>query len=100
MNLPPEIRYKKANLLCLGTIPGPKQPYGFESFLHPMLNELRRLKEGIRAWDGYSQEWFTLTASILQVVGDQPAVASLMRMKGPQGKFPCRICTLSGVLFR
>lgn len=32
-NLPPEIQFHLDNILCLGTIPGPKKPANFDSFL-------------------------------------------------------------------
>jgi len=92
-NLPPDMRYKKDNLITVGIIPGPKQSYDFESFLHPLIDQFKRWKRGVRAWDGFRREWFVLRASIIQVGGDQPAVASLMGMKGPRGKFPSRMCS-------
>lgn len=52
---------------------------------------------GVRAWDGWRKEWVTLTASLLQVSGDQPAISSLMGMKGHRGKYPCRHCMLCGI---
>ena len=100
LNLPPKVRYKKRNLILLGIIPGPKQPSDFESFFQPMLDEFKRLEQGVQAWDGHWNEWFTLTASLLQIAGDQPAIASVMGMKGPRGKHPCRMYSLAGIRLR
>lgn len=47
LNLPPKLRYKKRNLILLGVIPGPKQPSDFESFFQPMLEEFKRLEQGV-----------------------------------------------------
>ena len=43
-NLPPEVRVKKENLLIVAVIPGPKQPKDFNSFLQPLVDELKLLK--------------------------------------------------------
>jgi Transposase family tnp2 len=99
-NLPPDIRYKKENLILVGIIPGPKHPSNLTSFLQPLIDEFKRLEQGVRAWDGYREEWFTLTASLLHIGGDQPACALMMGMKGPRGKHPCRCCDIAGISFK
>ena len=43
-NLPPEVRVKKENLLIVAVIPGPKQPKDFNSFLQPLVDELKLLE--------------------------------------------------------
>ena len=42
-NLSPDIRVKKENLLISAIIPGPDQPKDFNSFLHPIIEELKIL---------------------------------------------------------
>lgn len=39
-NLPPEVRFKLSNLICVGVIPGPKQAKDTDSFLAPLVEEL------------------------------------------------------------
>ena len=84
-------------MIVLGIIPGPRHPTDLASFFEPMLAEFKRLNDGVQAWDGYRKEWFTLTASIFQVNGDQPAVASMMGMKDPRGKHPYRFYDIYGI---
>lgn len=43
-NLPPNERIKKENLLISAIIPGPNQPKNFNSFLRPIVNELKELE--------------------------------------------------------
>lgn len=43
-NLPPTIRVKKENLLISAIIPGPNQPKDFNSFLRPIIDELKVLQ--------------------------------------------------------
>lgn len=44
VNLPPNERVKKENLLISAIIPGPSQPKNFNSFLRPIVDELKRLE--------------------------------------------------------
>ena len=43
-NLPPIIRVKKENLLISSIIPGSSQPKDFNSFLRPIIDELKILQ--------------------------------------------------------
>jgi hypothetical protein len=43
-NLPPNKRVKKENLLISAIIPGPNQPKNFNSFLRPIVDELKTLE--------------------------------------------------------
>ena len=43
-NLLPDIRVKKENLLISAIIPGPNQPKDFNSFLRPIIDELKLLQ--------------------------------------------------------
>jgi hypothetical protein len=43
-NLPPNIRVKRENLMISALIPGPKAPKNFNSFLQPLVNELKQLQ--------------------------------------------------------
>jgi hypothetical protein len=52
-NLCPEKRVKKDNLLVTAIIPGPKEPKNFNSFMHPIVCELKEL-EGIIIYFNYS----------------------------------------------
>jgi anthranilate/para-aminobenzoate synthase component II len=43
-NLPQELRVKKENLMVTLIIPGPKQPQDFNSFLYPLIQEMKSLQ--------------------------------------------------------
>ena len=43
-NLPPSKRVKKENLIINMVIPGPKSPKDFNSFLRPLVDELKQLE--------------------------------------------------------
>ena len=64
-NLPPEERFKRENLLVLGLIPGPQQPKDIDSFLRPLVNELKRLEVGIpMVYNGATKDYFQLHAYV------------------------------------
>jgi hypothetical protein len=43
-NLPQELRVKKENLMVTLIILGPKQPQDFNSFLYPLIQEMKSLQ--------------------------------------------------------
>ncbi|CCO38023.1 hypothetical protein BN14_12185 [Rhizoctonia solani AG-1 IB] len=45
-NLPPSIRTRLENMLCLGVIPGPNSPKEIDTFLEPFIDELELLARG------------------------------------------------------
>jgi hypothetical protein len=47
-NLPPDMRVQKENLMITALIPGPKAPKNFNSFLQPLVDELKQLQGIIR----------------------------------------------------
>jgi hypothetical protein len=96
-NLPPEIRFLKDYVLCLGEVPGPKKPYYFDSFLYPFIQEALKLEIGIAAYDCLTDETFTLRGYLLYVFGDMPAMSMAMRMLGTNAIFPCRACHIRGI---
>ena len=55
LNIPPSERFKEEHLILLGVIPGPNGPKDMNSFLHPMINEFKVLKEGVDCWNAYIQ---------------------------------------------
>ncbi|GES83593.1 transposase domain-containing protein [Rhizophagus clarus] len=73
-NLPPEQRVKKENLLITSIILGPKAPKDFNSFLKPVVDELCFLEGGIDCYDGFTNEKFSLKATVLLWSGDTPGI--------------------------
>lgn len=96
-NMAPELRFLKPHRLDLGTIPGPKKPWDADSFLWPIVEEFSRLATGVKTWDASTMSYFILRAYLILLFGDIPAIALLMRMKGPNGISPCRTCKIKGI---
>ncbi|QRW03344.1 Transposase family tnp2 [Ceratobasidium sp. AG-Ba] len=99
-NLPKEIRTRLENMICIGMIPGPVAPKELDSFLEPLIDELQMLARGVAAFDGETQRPFCLRAFLIVCFGDMPAIAKLMRMRGHNGKCPCRACHIVGFPLR
>ena len=96
-NLPPDERFRKDNILCVGIIPGPKKPCDADSFIHPLVRELDELAIGVSAYDALSRSLFALHAYVIAGFGDIPAISMLMHMKGHNGLCPCRMCSIVGI---
>jgi Transposase family tnp2 len=96
-NLPPELRFSKEYMMCLGVIPGPKKPKDIDSFLRPAVEELLKLACGVRAFDVLLGTLFALHAFLIIIFGDIPAMSMVMKMKGHNGFSPCRACKITGV---
>lgn len=78
-------------------IPGPKQPKDTNSFLYPLVQELRKLEVGIhQVYDAHQNKNFILRGALVGGVADQRAMVKFIGMKGPNGKRGCRMCLLLG----
>jgi len=94
-NLPPALRYQKHNIMVSLIIPGPKKYKDVDSFLYPLVEELKQLRTGITAYDAYRRRPFTLRAEAVLVTGDGPAIQEAMGMKTPgNAKAACRSCLI------
>jgi hypothetical protein len=98
-NLSPAIRCHLEHILSLGVIPGPKKPHDIDSFLWPLMVELSQLatERGVPTVDILESALFPLRAHLIVCFGDIPAMSLLMKMKGHNGKRPCRMCMIEGV---
>ncbi|GES80728.1 hypothetical protein RCL_jg90.t1 [Rhizophagus clarus] len=77
---------------------GPKQPQDFNSFLYPLIQEMKMLQDGISCYDGNKKENFTLRAHILAWTGDLPALSKVLCLTGHNLYLGCRFCNLQGTL--
>ncbi len=98
-NLPPEICTWLAHIIPLSIIPGPKAPKDFNLFLHPFVDECKKLTAGIWAFDSHENKTFKLHVYLISVHGDMMAIKYkyIMNFKGPNGKSPCCTCHITGV---
>jgi len=98
LNLKPEERFKKHNLLLCGIIPGPNNPKDIHSFLRPIVDELKALATGIEnVYDAYAKETFTMRSHLILVTADLPAIAKTMGISGHGSYNHCRFCTIQGI---
>src|SRR5258708_13947118 len=91
-NLPPEICMQLVHIIPLSIIPGPKAPKDFNSFLHPFVDECKKLAMGIWAFDSHENKTFKLHVYLILVHGDMMAMKYIMNFKGPNGKSLCHMC--------
>ncbi|CAG8482740.1 24125_t:CDS:2, partial [Gigaspora margarita] len=85
-NIPLEDRVKQENLLISAIIPGPKSPKDFNSFIFPIISELKILEEN-----------FILRVFAPIWCGDIPAISKLINVTGHNGYMGCRFCDIKGV---
>src|SRR5258708_27085189 len=91
-NLPPEM-----HIIPLSIIPGPKAPKDFNSFLHPFIDECKKLSTGIWAFDSHKNKTFKLHLYLISVHSDMMAIKYVMNFKGPNGKSLCHVSHITKV---
>jgi len=98
LNLPPNQRVKKRNLILCSVIPGPNNPKDIQSFLRVMVDELKQLAFGIEdVYYASMKAKFTLHAHLCIVSSDLPAIAKVMGISGHNSYEYCRFCTVRGI---
>lgn len=81
-NLPPEIRYRRSSLLLGGSIPGPKQPKDIDSFLFPIVEELRKVEKGIMVWDASQNREIKLKVHLILGSSDMVGRSKISKFMG------------------
>ena len=90
LNLSPNKRYRKVNVLPGGFIPGPNKPKNLDSFLFPGLHHLAALQnEGLMIWDASSTTTFRSYPYLMFITADGPGLVHLNGMVGHSGKNGC-----------
>ncbi|QRW21895.1 Transposase family tnp2 [Rhizoctonia solani] len=97
-NLSSEERTRIENMICVGIIPGPQCPADINSFLQPLIDELRELARGVATVDANQRRLFSLRAHLLTIFGDIPALTKILELIGHNGCLPCRFCFMPTVL--
>lgn len=96
-NLPPDVCFSVHRVICAAVVPGPNKPKDFDSFLWPLVEELRKLAVGIKTFDSDAGKHFILRAYPILGFGDYPAMSMVLQMKGHNSIFPCRMCLIEGL---
>jgi hypothetical protein len=98
MDLPPNIRYHKKNVLIGGIIPGPNKPKIIDSYLFPGLHHLSALqKEGLPIWNAFHRVPIISRLFFAVAMADGPGMTYLNGLVGHNGKNGCRIyCSAIG----
>lgn len=100
MELAPDMRYKKKNIIIGGIIPGPEQPKNLDSFIYTGLYHVAALmKEGLVVWDAHKDEIITKNPYIALLTADGPGMVDLDGSVGHKGAQGCRLhCAQPGRL--
>ena len=96
-NLPPEEHTKLCNILPLAIVPGPKAPKDFNTFLQPLVDEMKKLTIGEWTFNSSTNESFKLSAYLISFHGDMVATKYIMNFRGPNGISPCSLCHITGI---
>lgn len=100
LNMPPEIRFKRRNVLVAGFVPGPNNPKEDDSFLRPLIDEFQYLSRiGVKTWDEAEHEHFRAKAHLVMFSTDMPARKKLLRTMGIASSSYCEYCTIRGLHF-
>jgi hypothetical protein len=92
-NLPPWLNMKPENLILSTLIPGPNDPgNNIDVYMQPLIEELKGLwNAGVETYDAFTDQTFTLRASVLWTISDFPGYAMLSGWS-TKGKLACPIC--------
>ncbi|GJR46496.1 uncharacterized protein Tco_1314599 [Tanacetum coccineum] len=92
-NLPPWLCMKRKYIMMSLLIQGPKQPGNdIDVYLKPLIDDLIKLWEpGVKVYDAYSKNYFTLRAMIFCTISDFPAYGNLSGYS-TKGKKACPVC--------
>ena len=83
LNLPPEERISTENILLAALIPGPNPHKSLDTFLRPLVEEIKDLGIGMPDTPHKFQPTFTIKAHLFLTAADGPALADLMGGKKP-----------------
>lgn len=94
MNLPRGERFKRENIIVVGIIPGPGEPWRLNPYLVPLVSELKELwEDGIRVCHSKSptvpEKFF---AAVLLVACDVTAARNLCGLLGRAARMGCSKC--------
>ena len=93
LNLPRSERFKWENVIVVGIIPAMgKEPKKLNSFLEPLVEELKALWKGVRLVSSQSTIPLVFKAALLCTSSDIPASRKLCGFKGHSAELGCSRC--------
>ncbi len=95
-NLSPAIRVRSEMGIFVGACKGPGAPKKMNVYLELLVDDLLTLATGVRTWDAYGKEHFTMRGSLLMMVADYPAQTKLLSMVGSGTSKGCLKCEIEG----
>jgi hypothetical protein len=97
-NLSTWLCHERKYLMLSILIQGPKQAgININVFLEPLMEDMAKLwNEGVRMWDKYQQEYFTLYAIIFVCLHDAPGLYSIRANKREEWCMSC-LCEWSSI---
>jgi hypothetical protein len=99
LNLPPDLRYKKTDILPLCIIPGGEhEPKDMDSFNFPVFEQMAALmRDGFRIWDAETRTTFHAYLHLCIAGADQVGLTTLDGGVGHKGRRSCRLkCPYGG----
>ncbi|KAE8721065.1 Detected protein of unknown function [Hibiscus syriacus] len=91
-NLPPWICMKQSSFILFMIIPGEKGPRNdIDIYMQPLIEELKKLWEGVKTYDVLKKENFNLRVTLLWTINDFPTYANLSGWS-TKGRYACSCC--------
>lgn len=90
-----DFRYQNGNTLQLVVAPGPKKISCMESYMAPILDQLKELEDGFEIVA--DDRTYFVKLRVIICGGDTPAVSAVYNFKGHTSSHPCRLCKVKGV---
>ncbi|KAG2216803.1 hypothetical protein INT45_013815 [Circinella minor] len=98
-NFNPLIRNENRNMMQVALAGGPKAPRNIDSFLKPIVDDLKNLEEkrmDVEISTSSGKKVVYVKAHLIFATGDMQAVKYLVHHSGPSSFFGCRICLVKG----
>lgn len=95
----PYYRYQKEYLIQLCVLPGPRSPADYDTFLLPIVSELKDLEAKGLTIQIENGDYITFKVYLLCATGDIPAVTSISKHAGHVSSTSCRICKEKAVKY-
>ena len=84
-------------MILIDKVPGPREPDDLDLFLHPLIEELKQLEDGILTWNAYLKKEIILRAHLIVVTADMKAREKLMRHIRNGSSRYCTYCMVHSI---